>query len=822
MPPSLDWSALDTALDRALDLEGEERAAFLASLDAATRVALEPLLRDALADDPLLDHPDSVLNMLADDEADTSLEEGERVGPYLLTGLVGEGGMGRVFRAHRADGVFDQTVAVKVVRASLTLAGTDVAARLRRERAVLATLDHPGIARLLDGGQTDDGVPYLVTEFVDGAPITTWAAERALDVKACVRLLIEVARAIDHAHRRFVVHRDLKPSNVLVTERDGTPRPVVLDFGIAKLLAEAEDEDAHGFPLTRTGMRLMTPAYAAPELFEPAATVTTAADVYGLGALLYELLSGRRPHDDAGTSGPPTTEATRPSKAVLLPATTTGLDTSHRARALQGDLDTICLKALHRDPTRRYASASALADDLTRFLDGRPVEARPDSVWYVAGRFARRHRATVLAATVALFALVSGLGFSLVALGSEREARAEAEASAARADAAAQLLGGFFAAADPEPLRGRPLTAREALDQGVARVGEVESDVLRAYLLRILGETYVQIGDPVLADSLLQASLGLQGERATGEEVTHTRLLLAATRDALDDPETALALGERVVQDHQNDPDPDLAAWGLWVVARARIRLGQFDLALQTAERAERQTRRGAKAERRASILRLLGETYTEAGRPQEALPILEKAFALSRDEHGLESVPTASARLLLAKAKMGVGAFREAEALLRESQAYQVRVFGSETVGYVLANIAEARFGAGDYWGAAAVLDSAVTMMEPRLPPNHRDIGGWLTRQATALHRVGAYREAEGAARRAVRIAEAQTGHPVELGESLRQLGLALSEQGRSSEAGPVLRRALAAFESPEAQAALDAEEVEAVRTALAALTEE
>ncbi|WP_420454108.1 protein kinase domain-containing protein [Rubrivirga sp.] len=729
------WETLDAALAQALDRDVDEREVYLASLEPAVRDALVPLLDAALADDPLLDHPQTALGELASETGAPDVEGGTRVGPYEIEGLVGEGGMGRVYRARRADGAFDQTVAVKVVRQSLALAGSDVAARLRRERALLATLDHPGIARLVDGGETDDGVPYLVTEFVDGAPITDWADAHQLGVRARAELVAEVARAVDHAHRRFVVHRDLKPSNVFVTERDGAARPVVLDFGIAKLLAVA-DETSGAFPLTQTGMRLLTPAYAAPELYEPGVTVTTAADVYGLGALLYELVTGRRPHDDAPTPGPARTEPTRPSRLVAQTSGTTAFDPARRSRVLRGDLDVICLKALHPDPARRYASAADLAADLDRHLAGRPVEARPDGWTYVAGRFVRRNRAAVAAAALALLALVAGLGVSLAALQSERAALAASEAATLRAEEAADLLAGLFAAADPEPTAGRPVSVREALDQGLGRIQEIESDELRAYLLGVVGRTYIQMGDPYRADSLLREALDAYGVTATSAAASDVRIGFASTRLALGDPTRALALGRRVHRDHRDDPDPVLALRGLRVIAISHSALGQPDSALVVARRVQRLTPVEASAEQRERSLTLLGEAYANVGRFEEAVPTLRKAYALSLSDSGPESVRTTTARRTLASALSGAGAHREAEALLRTSLEYQTRVFGPNTVGYVHAAIADVQIAAGDDRGAAASLDSAIVMTVPLLPPDHPDIAGWRATRAAALGR--------------------------------------------------------------------------------------
>ena len=826
-----DWEALDLALDRALDLEGAEREAFLASLDDAPRAALTPLLRDALRDeDPLLDHPETVLASLKEDLDDGRADGGRmaggtRIGPYAIEDLVGEGGMGRVFRAHRADGAFDQTVAVKVVRAALALAGTDVSARLRRERDVLASLDHPSIARLLDGGETDDGVPYLVTEFVDGAPITDWADAHALGVEERVRLIVEVARAVDHAHRRFVVHRDLKPSNVLVARRDGRPRPVVLDFGIAKLLDDAEAEEADGVPLTRTGMLMLTPAYAAPELFGPTADVTTAADVYGLGALLYELLTGRRPHDDTGLAGSaPTAEPTRPSKMVSPPEAevAAGIDTATWARRLRGDLDTICLKALHPDPARRYASAAALADDLTRHLEGRPVEARPDSLAYVAGRFARRHRTSVTAAVFALIALVSGLGVALVALGNEREARAAAEAQTRRAEEAADLLSGLFQMSDPDYDDGRVFTVREAVAEGVRRTRAVESGPLRAYLLRVLGETYINLGEPAIADSLLQAALAIQGEDAVSVEATRVRLALAATRDAFADPERVLVLGQQVYRDHHADADPNAARRALLAVSRAYERLDRPDEAVEAAKRAGAlMSPESDVAEQMYPVSLRIGDALSGAGRDAEAVPHYEEAIRWSIQAFGREADNTASAMASLGLARGRLGDTDVAVALLRESIALYVRRYGANQVAYPLSYLGEVQLRAGRFRQAAAALDSAITMAVPIYGPDHPDIGDWLTLCAEACNGFGAYGDAELAARRALAIAEAHAPGPAQ-GRALTQLGLALRGQGQSREARAALQHALRVFEAPDVPPALDPAEVTAVRAALAAVSEE
>ena len=750
-PPT--WDDLDAALDQALQVEGDDRAAYLSGLPAVLRDALGPLLASALADDAVLDHPGTAFAALAGGAAGP-IVEGARVGPYRIDALIGEGGMGRVYRARRADGAYDQTVAVKVVRQSLALAGTNVSARLRRERDLLAALDHSNIARLVDGGETEDGVPYLVTEYIDGVPITEWADANGLDARARARLVAEVARAVDHAHRRLVVHRDLKPSNILVAMQDGSARPVVLDFGIAKLL-KAPDDSSVAFPLTRTGIRMLTPAYAAPELYDPTSTVTTAADVYGLGAVLYELLTGHRPHDDAPQTGPPTTEPTRPSQMVMQGHGGPAPGEPVPSRTLRGDLDTICLKALHPDPARRYATAADLADDLARYLDGRPVEARPDSLWYVAGRFARRNRTAVGAGLVAALALVVGLGTSLLALENERDARAEAEVSARRATEAADLLAGMFQTADPDYDDGRVMTVAEAVREGVGRVRQLESDPLRAYLLLVLGETYIQLGEPWPADSLLQEALAIHGEDAVGEEPTRVRKRLMSTRDAMSDPERVIDLAEAVVRDHPDDAES--VSLALWWTSRAHADLGRTEASLAAARRAMQALDDHSDLDSRIRVRSQLGEALVAADRLDEAIPHFEEAVSMSEAAYGRNHRRTSRSRTSLGRALGLRGDIARAEEELREVIRFHGERYGEDRNGYPYAYLGEARLAAGRFDAAAAALDSAVTMVAPFLPADHLDVGLWLTHLATAQNGAGRSEEALGTARRALAVARAQ-----------------------------------------------------------------
>ncbi|MEO1633392.1 MAG: serine/threonine-protein kinase, partial [Bacteroidota bacterium] len=341
-----------------------------ATSDASLRTEVEALLA---ADAEAVVYFADLGEALADGALGADPALGSKVGRWRLAERVGRGGMGTVYRAERADGVVEQTAALKL----LDTMRPDVVARFAQERQILARLDHPSIARLLDGGATPEGRPYLVMEFVEGVPITDYAAQQRLSVDARLALFGDVCAAVQHAHQSLVVHRDLKPSNVLVTPEG---RVKLLDFGIARLLEPGDDDT-----LTRTEQRLLTPEYAAPEQVRGEA-ITTATDVYALGVLLYELLAGTRPfdlpqkvlHEVARVIVEE--EPERPSTAVTRADVLTLAGPAQTLRRrLAGDLDQICLKALRKAPARRYATPDALARDVQRHLDGHPVEARPDS-----------------------------------------------------------------------------------------------------------------------------------------------------------------------------------------------------------------------------------------------------------------------------------------------------------------------------------------------------------------------------------------------------------------------------------------------------------
>ena len=505
------WREVSDLFDRAADLDPADRPAFIEREARMPDGSPDPALREEVERLLALDaDAEAFLSGLAPDEPAPP-----EAGPWSLHERVGVGGMGEVWRAERRDADaegFRQTAAVKLVRPGLA----DADARFRAERRILAGLEHPAIARLLDGGTASDGRPYLATEFVEGEPITAHADRRRLGVNERLALFLDVCDAVAYAHARLVVHRDLKPSNVLVAETDGDARVKLLDFGIAKLLDDADPA------LTRTGRPVLTPAYAAPEQ-RGGGPVTTATDVYGLGVLLYELLTGRRPdrHDltrpsEAVTESAPTGGRVPPDPAGAAPTGGTGAlrstTTDRLRRRLRGDLDQICLTALREDPSRRYRGAAELGADVRRHLDGLPVEARPESVAYRAGKFVRRNRGLVAALTVALVAVLGGAG---AALWQAAEANRQRDAATDR-EAEAQAVTDFFVEmigdARPPGSDGDSLRVRNLLDSGAAQLDTVFADrpSVRAALAQAFALGYDKLGKASAALPLYREVLRLR------------------------------------------------------------------------------------------------------------------------------------------------------------------------------------------------------------------------------------------------------------------------------------------------------------------------
>ncbi|HVE49051.1 MAG TPA: serine/threonine-protein kinase [Casimicrobiaceae bacterium] len=540
---NLELAALDRLLDEVLSLPPAERSRWLDELgepDARYAPTLRDLLtRDAhLATAQLLGIPPRLDKLVAGEGVTVGeLSSGQSIGPYRLLRELGEGGMGVVWLAERTDGLIKRPVALKLPLL-FSLHHRGLADRFARERAILSTLAHPNIARLYDAGVTQTGQPFLALEYVEGAPLTGWCDARRTGLAERIALFMQVLRAVQYAHANLVIHRDLKPSNILVTA-DGEVR--LLDFGIAKLATGGETQETE---LTRIAGRAMTMAYAAPEVVS-GTSVSIASDVYSLGVILCELLCGARPYrlvDDSRAALETAIlrdDAIPPSvHANDARAAERGLSNARKlAAALAGDLDTIALKALKKQPEERYATVAALAADIERHLRGDAIEARADHSLYRAAKLVRKHRLAFGAAAVIAIALIAGAS---VALWQAGEARQEA----ARANAVQQFVLDLFRANtvnQPDPVRARQTTVRELLDRGSERLarGLAEQPAARLQLLETMVGLYDELG-------MFPQAAGLSMQRVE----------LAKSVYGDDDPRVAEALALRAYFLHAGDKPP--------------------------------------------------------------------------------------------------------------------------------------------------------------------------------------------------------------------------------------------------------------------------
>ena len=717
------WQEIDALFEAALEKTGAARQDFLAGLDPDLRSELDNLLAADQAARTFLERS-TWLATAKGDESDGSgdprlpeVDLPKRIGPYKVLGMLGEGGMGRVLLASRADEQFERLVAIKTLRARLPGPLRDeLLARFDLERQALAQLEHPNIARLYDAGRDAAGDPYLVLEHVDGMPIDLYCDEHRLDTASRLRLFAEVCQAVQVAHRNLLVHRDLKPSNILVT-REG--RPMLLDFGIAKLLDPARI--AGEVLETRAGSRPMTPGYASPEQVkgEP---ITTASDVYSLGVLLYELLTGRKPY--RVTSWLPheleraicEVEPERPSTAVFRAAgskdTRDGFDAplppdevaarrstspTALARLLRGDLDTLLQTALRKDPDQRYASVEALVQDIEAFLGGLPLAARPASTLYTLRKFVRRHRLGVAAAsTLAALLLV----FLVVLANQARQIRAERD----KAQQALAFLIEVFKASDPSRAQGEELKAREILD-GAARRIEKElaaQPEIQATLMDAMGQVYLGLGLYQDADTLFAKSL----ERRRQEL-------------GPDDPAT-LAV-ERSL------------AW-------ARLELGDLNQAKSLFEDVvTRLEQNGGHAPDLADARLGFGDCLHGLGDPDAAIAQKEKALQGLEKEAGLEA-EKASAELSLGISLTSLSPTDRARQLYARAEARRRRIFGDHSleVADVIFRRGELERLAARYSEAIPLFDQALAVQRKLLDPAHPNLLASLQNQAICMAYVG------------------------------------------------------------------------------------
>ncbi|CAN5607889.1 hypothetical protein BH23PSE2_BH23PSE2_04540 [soil metagenome] len=822
------WQRLSPLLDALLELDAAGRARSLASLrqdDPALADELAGLLALEQGQEDFLSQP--AVSQLPHARA------GVMIGPYRLERMLGEGGMGQVWLASRADGLYQKRVALKLLRPGL--ADPNLRLHFTRERQILARLEHAHIARLLDAGISADNQPYLALEYVEGEAITDWCGLHGPTLEQRLRLFLQVCDAVSHAHANLIVHRDLKPSNILVTPLHEVR---LLDFGIAKLLDAAE----HAADNTRTGLRAFTLHYAAPEQIrgEP---VTTMTDVYSLGAVLYELLADAKPYrlkrqsDAEWEEAILGTDPQRPSLALHRLADEPGANDApglhRRARLLAGDLENIVLKAMAKRPEQRYPSVEALALDLHRHLDGKPVLARPQRLAYRIGKYAGRHRWALSSAALVGLVLVTAIG--IVAWQAQ-----EAMRESTRAQAMQDFVVGLFESAG-STAEGAPLDVRRLLEAGVER-GELElaqQPLARAELFGVIARLRAGLGDyePAMALLLRQAaivdtldappaSLRLQSVTELGR--TSRLLGRAADCEQLMRPWQALAQREehrlpvQVAEFYSQlgrcqrllgarEPARVLFLRSLAIrrdalgndaavvenlsdLAGLHSDAGDSPRALAEQRVALQQLRAkvGERHPLAVELLRTLCALQREQGELRGAERDCRQALALALDLHGSQHRATVDARRQLAALLVDQGRLSEAEAEFRDTHAWLVSRLGNDhpDVARNLNSLGIVAWERGDSAEGLRNVQQAVAIWRRQGQPQL--LAGGLFNAAMILHDAGDHARARPLLVESLRVRTQQfgAGHAV-VGDSWRLLGEVEAALGREQPARAALQRA-------------------------------
>ena len=726
------WRRLEAVLDTVLDCPDSERMAAIEAAcanDAELRARVLAFLdADASAQGFLEAPPD--LPLIEPEPPAPS-----RVGPWRIVREIGRGGMGAVYLAERADGQFEQRVALKLIKRGLDT--DEILQRFRNERQILARLEHPGIARLLDGGATEDGRPYVAMEYVDGLPLDAYCQTLRPHLSPVLGLLTQICGAVEYAHTNLVVHRDLKPTNILIGA-DGQAK--LLDFGIAKVL------NADGDTMeTRTLGSRMTPRYASPEQVR-GLPPTTATDVYALGVILYELITSHSPY------GPKTESRVDLEQAILeqdpaAPSLVPGVP--NWDRSLHGDLDNIVLKALRKEPEFRYSSVQAFRADLESFLALLPVSATPPTFAYRSRKFFRRHRVGILAAGLVVFSLIAGLAGTLWQARAASRARDRALLEATKANQVKEFTLGLFTVSDPSESRGADITARDLLERGTERVERELSQqpAVRAEMLQVLASIYWKLGEFGVAETLASRSVDLARSSSVPKDqlASSLRWKGVAERDRAEYAASHNSLNEALAIRRALSGEDRSFAETLSELASVYSHEGQQD----SAEALYRRVidldgaTLGSEAEALATDWNNLGSVLLLEERQNEAVSAFRTSLDIwdkTRGNRDHQDAANALASLGLALAELG--RYAEAESCQAQALATRLRILRPDH--YDLANsyglYAELKRQTGDYDAAFDFYEKGLQVLRRAVGPDHPDVSRELNNLAILYYQRGQY----------------------------------------------------------------------------------
>jgi len=804
------WEKIQSLFEKALELESSERESYLKSACDDDKELFDEVISLLHADEKQHSiFAGSAADYIAVDDANL---DGKIFGNYRAVKQIGSGGMGSVYLAERADGVFEQKVALKIVKPGMN--SHEIITRFEEERQILARLQHPNIARLLDGGISELGLPYFTMEYVEGKPITAFCDEKNLTIEQRLELFKKVCEAVLYAHQNLVIHRDIKPNNILVQE-DGTVK--LLDFGIAKVFEEEEEEKF----VTRTGMRVMTPEYASPEQVrgEP---VSTATDIYSLGLILYQLLTGCPPYEVTSTSALEMeriiclTEPQKPS-TMITKIFSSAPDSKQKAspdfisrkrkttipklkKRISGDLDNICLMAIRKEPERRYSSIAQFITDIDSHLNELPVSARKSTAGYRTKKFIQRHKVGVVVATISVILIAIVTTFYTIQLAEERD-RAQLEAE--KSKKVSEFLAGIFEVSDPEQSKGESITARELLDNGVKRIESELSDQpeVLANMLGVTGNVYKSLGLYDNALVLLQRAYSINDSLLGNNSPETAKSIndLANLNFAMGDYESAIKKFKEAIEQRKNIYGEESleAAESMNDLAMVLREEGDYDQSekLLSASLAIRNKLLSSESMEVAQSLNNLALLKEDMGEFEKAKKLLEEALQKKEKIYGKIHPSVTETMGNLAFLLQQMGEYEEASKLFNETVEIDKKLFGDlhPVVSTDLYNLASNTALMGDLNAAEKLYEEVLKLDKELLGEEHPYIALDLNNLAGIYSDKGDYEKAENLYKESLNLNKKIYGsdHP-EVATSLSNLGVMYNRWRKYDLAEPLLKSAL------------------------------
>ncbi len=802
------WEKVQSLFEKALQLDLSEREKFLEGECGNDTELFDEVLSLLEADKK--EH--SIFSGSAADyiAVDDATLDGKIFGNYRAIKQIGTGGMGSVYLAERVDGHFEQQVALKVIKPGMN--SQEIVSRFEEERQILARLQHPNIARLLDGGISEIGLPYFTMEYVDGKPITEYCDEKNLTIEKRLELFKKICEAVLYAHQNLVIHRDIKPSNILVQE-DGTVK--LLDFGIAKVFEEDENDKF----VTRTGMRVMTPEYASPEQVkgEP---VSTATDIYSLGLILFQLLSGCPPYELRSTSALEMERIiclTEPQKPSTMLTKFSGVSGDNKIssdsisqkrrmsipklkKRISGDLDNICLMAIRKEPERRYSSIAQFIADIDNHLTGLPIIARKSTASYRAKKFIQRHKAGVVVTAIAVFIISLVTTFYTIQLAEERD---KAQLEAEKSKKVSEFLSGIFKVSDPEQSRGETITARELLDNGVKKIERELSDQpeVLANMLGVTGNVYESLGLYENALSLLSRSYELSDSIFGSQSPETAKSLndLANLNFAMGSYEPAIEKFSRAIEIRKSvfgessletaESKNDLA-----MVLREEGKYDEAEKLLNNSLSVRKKYTKGISSEV-AQSLNNLALVKEDKGEYDESKGLFKESLEMVKNLYGKTHPSVSETMGNFAGLLQEMGKYEDASKLFNETLEIDKKLYGDihPQISTDLYYLASNKALMGNLDAAEKLYSEGLELDKKLLGEDHPYVALDLNNLAGIYSDKGEYDKAEALYKKSLSINKKVYGneHP-EVATSISNLGVLYQRQGKYKQAEPLLKSAL------------------------------